>query len=172
MKEIESAVDAMETTEYPEGKNPQFNPEALRHEYHVRIDGEELKMNTRYPTGEMLLRRVGKRPCAFELIEEFHHHQNNVVEPGETVDLHEHGLKAFITAHKEIVTIFINDGAYAIERGERTVSEILTKVGQTPEGYDLFEEKDGPPLPLPPNQPVKIFGCEIFHTQPHSGGSS
>ena len=74
------------------------------------------------------------------------------------------------------MTIFINGDdrpdPYQIERGDRTVAEILAKVGQTRDGYVLLEEKDGPPLPLPPNQPVKIHGCEIFHTQPQSGGSS
>src|SRR5260370_857934 len=62
--------------------------------------------------------------------------------------------------------------AYEIERGSRTVAEILSKVGQAPEGYILLEEKNGPPLPLPPNVPVKIRGCEIFHSQTQSGGSS
>jgi len=140
--------------------------------YRVRIDGEPVKVETARPTGELLLSKVGKRPCAFELIEEFVHHDNDVVEPGEEVDLRKHGLKGFITAHKEIVTIFINDAPYPIERGDRTVAEILSKVGQSPDGYVLLEEKDGPPLPLPPNRPVKIRGCEVFHTQPQSGGSS
>jgi len=59
-----------------------------------------VKIETPHPTGEALLARVGKRPCAFELIEEFVHCENNVVEPGETVDLRKHGLKGFITAHR------------------------------------------------------------------------
>ena len=140
--------------------------------YRVRIDCEIVKVDTPHPTGEMLLSKVHKRPCAFELIEEFVHCENNVVEPGETVNLRKHGLKGFITAHKEIVTISINDKPYRIERGERTVAEILGKVGQTPEGYVLLEERDGPPIPVPPNLPVKVRGCEIFHSQPQSGGSS
>jgi hypothetical protein len=140
--------------------------------YRVRIDDETVKVHTPCPTGEDLLHKVGRKPCAFELIEELLHHENNVVEPHEKVDLRKHGLKGFITAHKEIVTIFINNDPYLIERGQRTVAEILAKVGQTPEGYILMEEKDGPPLPLPPNLPVKIHGCEIFHSQAQSGGSS
>jgi len=140
--------------------------------YRVRIDGETVKVETPCPTGEMLLSKVDKRPCAFELIEEFRHHKNDVVEPGEEVNLRKPGLKGFITAQKEIVTIFINGNPYRIERGERTVAEILSKVGQTPEGYLLLEEKNGPPLPLPSNLPVKISGCEIFHSQVQSGGSS
>jgi len=140
--------------------------------YRVRIDCEIVKVETPHPTGEMLLSKVHKRPCAFELIEEFVHCENSVVEPAETVNLRKHGLKGFITAHKEVVTIFINDKPYPIERGERTVTEILGKADQTPDGYILLEEKDGPPIPVPPNQPVKICGCEIFYSQPQSGGSS
>lgn len=141
-------------------------------EYRVHIDGEKVIIDTPYPTGEMLLSKVGKRPCAFELIEEFVHRENCVVEPDETVDLHKHGLKGFITAHKEIVTISINGNPYQIERGERTVAEILSEVGQTTEGYILLEEKNGPPMPLPPDLPVTICGCEVFHSQVQSGGSS
>ncbi len=140
--------------------------------YRVRIDEETVRVHTSCPTGEDLLQKVRKRSCGFELIAEFRHHENFVVEPHETIDLRRHGLKGFITAHKEIVTIFINDKPYRIERGERTVAEILAKVGQTPEGYILMEEKDGPPLPLPPSLPVKIHGCEVFHSQAQSGGSS
>lgn len=140
--------------------------------YRVRIDGETVKVHTQFPTGEELLHKVGKKPCAVELIEEFCHHENNVVEPSEKVDLRKHGLKGFITAQKEIVTIFINNDPYPIERGQRTVAEILKKVNQTPEGYTLLEEKGGPPLPLPPNQPVHIRGCEVFYSQAQSGGSS
>ena len=60
------------------------------------------------------------------------HCENRVIEPGETVDLRQHGLKGFITAHKEIVTILINGDPYPIERGERTVTEILGKLARLP----------------------------------------
>jgi len=140
--------------------------------YRVRIDGETIKVDMVEPTGELLLKEVHKRPCAFELIAEFKHHDNLVIEPNETIDLRRKGLKGFITAHKEIVTIFIKGDPYEIERGERTVAEILAKVGESPDGYILLEEKNGPPLPVPDNAPVKIHGCEVFHTQVKSGGSS
>jgi hypothetical protein len=140
--------------------------------YHVRIDGERFRIDTPRPTGEQLLGKVGKRPCAFELIEEFVDDKNDVVEPNEETDLRKKGLKGFITAHKEIVTIFINGDPYQIERGERTAAQILAKVNETTDGYVLLEEKNGPPMPLPPDRPVKIRGCEVFHTQPQSGGSS
>jgi hypothetical protein len=140
--------------------------------YQVSIDGEKVIVDTPYPTGNLLLSKVGKQPCAFELIEEFAHHENCVVEPDEAVNLRKPSLKGFLTAHKEIVTISINNDPYQIERGERTVAEILSKADKTPEGYILLEEKNGPPMPLPPNLPVTIRGCEIFHTQVQSGGSS
>jgi hypothetical protein len=162
---METEIDIFECSE--KGEDVPHAPA-----YRVRIDGETVRVDTPRPTGEELLAKVHKRPCAFELIEEFVHHRNDVVEPHEEVDLRKKGLKGFITAHREIVAIFINADPYQIERGERTVAEILAKVGQTPEGYVLLEEKGGPPLPLPPSQPVKIHGCEVFHTQPQSGGSS
>ena len=142
--------------------------------FRVPIDCECVRVEKQYPTGELLLHKVHKRPCAFELIAEFVHCENRVIEPGETVDLRQHGLKGFITAHKEIVTIFIGgaDHPYQIERGEHTVAQILAKVDKNPDGYVLLEEKDGPPLPIPPTEPVKISGCEMFFTQPQSGGSS
>lgn len=140
--------------------------------YHVRIDGQVFRIETPRPTGELLLSKVGKRPCAFELIEEFVDGKNDVVEPNEAVDIRRKGLKGFITAHREIVTIFIDNTPYLIERGARTVTEILGKVNKTTEGYVLLEEKDGPPLPVPPNEPVKIHGCEVFFVQPQSGASS
>ena len=140
--------------------------------YRVRIDGETFRIDTTKPTGKFLLEKVGKRPCAFELIAEFVHHENDVIEPDEEIDLRRRGLKGFITAHKEIVTIFINNDPYKIERGQHSVAEILAKVGQNPDGYILLEEKNGPPMPIPPNVPVHIKGCEVFFTQPQSGGSS
>ena len=142
------------------------------HAYRVRIDGENVRVETDHPTGELLLSKVGKRPCAFELIAEFKHDENFVVEPPEVIDLRRRGLKGFITAHKEIVTISINDNPFPIERGERTVAEVLSKVGQSPDGYVLFEDKHGTLMPLPDNRPVKIHGCEVFHSQVKTGGSS
>jgi hypothetical protein len=164
-QEREGAVDIFEYAQ----RGAEVPP---AHKYHVRIDGEQFEINTPRPTGDFLLGKVGKRSCAFELIEEFVHCENDVVEPKEEVDLRKKGLKGFITAHKEIVEIFIDGPAYRIERGDRTVAEILAKVGKTPEGYVLLEEKDGPPMPLPPDKPVKIRGCEVFYTQVQSGASS
>jgi hypothetical protein len=140
----------------------------------VPIDCERVRVETQFPKGGLLLAKVHKRPCAFELIAEFVHCENLVIEPEETVDLRQRGLKGFITAHKEIVTIFIegSEHPYQIERGKNTVAQILAKVDKTPEGYVLLEEKNGPPLPVPPNVPIEICGCELFFTQPQSGGSS
>jgi hypothetical protein len=142
--------------------------------FKVHIDDRVVHVDTAHPAGEALLSKVDKRPCAFELIAEFIHCDNDVIEPEEIVDLRQRGLKGFITAHKEIVTIFINgdEHPYKIERGVHTVAQILAKVDQTPDGYVLLEEKGGPPMPIPPNQPIEICGCEIFFSQPQSGGSS
>ncbi len=152
------------------GAKPHGGPHTTT--YHVHIDGDNIDVHEQHPSGEALLGLVGKKSCAFELIAEFKHHENDVIEPQETVDLADQHLKRFITAHKEIVTIYIEGDPYAIERGQRTVAEILGKVGKTPDAYALLEEKDGPPLPLPANQPVDIQGCEVFHYQVQSGGSS
>lgn len=145
------------------------------HAYRVPIDDEKVRIDTPTPTGEQVLAKVGKRPCAYELIAEFAHHQNQVIEPHEVIDLRERGFKGFITAHKEIVTIFIGgpEKPYPIERGERTVTAILGKVGLTADTHMLLEEKPGqPPLPLPADKPVHIHGCELFHVQVNTGGSS
>ena len=130
----------------------------------VRIDGVEVEVDTRHPTGEMLLGKVGKRSCAYQLIEEFVHHKNDVVEPNELIDLEKKGLKGFITAHKEIVTIFVDGAPVQSERGNRTVAEILAKVGKTPDGYALEEEKEGHYILLPFDVAVRLHGCEVFRT--------
>ena len=140
--------------------------------YRVVIDGEKQRIETPAPTGKELLDLVGKSPCSFELIAEFIHHENNVIDPDEVINLRQHGLKGFITAHKEIVTICIQGSPYPIHRGERTVTEILALVGKTPDGYILLQERDGPPVPVPENRPVSICGGEQFFVQVKSGGSS
>jgi hypothetical protein len=138
--------------------------------YWVHINGEKVKIETPHPTGDVLLKAANKQPCAFELIAEFIHHESEVVEPSESVDLRQHGLKGFITAHKEVVTIFIGGKPYTIERGERPVAEILLKAGLTSAGYDLYDDKTG--LPLPAGQAVNIHGCEEFIAQVRGGASS
>jgi hypothetical protein len=144
--------------------------------YKVRIDDDLVTVESRNPSGEMLLAKVHRRPCAYEIIEILTNHEKEVIEPEEHVDLRKHQLKGFITAHKEIVQIFIDGNPkpdpYSIERGDRSVADILAKVGKTPEAYILLEEKDGVLTPLPGNLPVKIRGCEVFHTQVQTGASS
>ena len=138
--------------------------------YWVHVNGEVIKVETPTLTGEALLKAAGKGACAFELIAEFSHNENEVIEPNETVNLRKHGLKGFITAHKEIVTISISGKPYSIERGDRTVADILARVSLAPAAYDLYDEKSG--LPVSSNQPVKIHGCEEFITQVRGGAAS
>lgn len=140
--------------------------------FKVPIDCALVRVETQHPTGDVLLSKVHKRPCAYELIAEFAHCENQVVEPNETIDLRQHGLKGFITAHKEVVTIFFGKDPYTIQRGVHSVAQLLALVGKNPEGYVLLEEKDGPPMPVPPTVPVNVHGCEVFFTQPQTGGSS
>ncbi|WP_158412968.1 multiubiquitin domain-containing protein [Holophaga foetida] len=140
--------------------------------YRVVIDGEKYRVETSTPTGKALLNLAGKIPCNFDLIAEFAHHENDVIDPDEVIDLRTRGLKGFITAHKEIVTIFVQSDPYRIERGGRTVAEILALVGKTPDGYILLQEKNGPPVPVPEDRPVSICGGELFFVQVKSGGSS
>lgn len=140
--------------------------------FKVPIDCELVRVDTQHPTGGLLLSKVHKRSCAYELIAQLVHCENQVIEPGETVDLRQRGLKGFITAHKELVTIYFGKDPYQIDRGQHTVAELLSLVGKDPEGYVLLEEKDGPPMPVPPAAHVKIHGCEVFYAQPQSGGSS
>jgi hypothetical protein len=163
---LEAEIDVLEYVErgkeIPHGRT-----------YRTKVDCETVRVDTLTPTGKLLLEKVCKRTCAYELIAEFVHCENQVVEPHETIDLRTPGLKGFITAHREIVEIFFGKDAVRIERGKRTVAEILKKVGKTPEAYILLEEKCGqPPMPIPANQPVEICGCEEFHTQVQTGGSS
>src|SRR5262245_18712419 len=155
------------------GDHEPAHPEAPHgRTFPVRIDDDHILLHEQRPTGQDLLAAVDKRPCAYELIEILQHDQKRVIAPDETVDLGLPGVDRFFTVHKEIVTITIDGDPYQIPRGERAVADILGKVGKTPDSYALLEEKDGPPLPLPSNQPVLIEGCEIFHTQVQSGGSS
>jgi hypothetical protein len=140
--------------------------------YRVTIDGEKYRVETPTVAGKDLLALAGKNPWGFELIAEFAHRENDVVDPDEAIDMRQHGLKGFITAHKETVTIFVQSAPYLIQRGERTVAEILALVGKTPEGYILLEEKDGPLIPVPEDRPVKVRGGEQFFVQVKSGGSS
>ncbi len=143
------------------------------HEFEVPIDGHSVRFATAIQTGLALLESVHKRPCAFELIAEFTHRENDVVEPDETIDIADKHLKGFITAHKENVTVFFGQTPYLISRGDHSVAEILRLAGKSSDAYTLYLEKDGsPPIPVPANQPVKVEGCEQFSYQVNSGGSS
>ena len=140
--------------------------------YRFRIDGDIHTADIRHLTGEAILGKAGKRPCAYELLQELTHRENEVVDSNETVDLRRHGLRGFITAHKETVTIFVDDKPYPIVRGERTVDEILGKVDETSEGFDLRQDIDGKLQLRPSNLHVSIKGCEAFFTQVKVGTTS
>ena len=102
------------------------------------------------------------------------------------IDLREFAERGEAVPHAGVYRVRIDDETVKVHTPCPTGEELLQKVGKRPCGFELIaefyhhhensviepEEKDGPPLPLPPNLPVKICGCETFHTQAQSGGSS
>lgn len=73
--------------------------------------------------------------------------------------------------HKAKVDIHIDCKTIRVKRGKHTVLE-LKKLGGVPDGYRLFEDKDGRLSPLDDNATVEIKGGECFESVPQSGGSS
>lgn len=143
--------------------------------YLARVDHEVFHLAAPDPTGAELLALVHKRPCSFELIEVFHDNdQTNVVLPEEKVDLRQKGLKGYLSAHRELVDIYLmSDKPIQVQRGTYSVAQLLEKANATPETHMLLQEIEGqPPLPVPPSQSINIVGCEVFYVQPQTGGSS
>ena len=140
--------------------------------YPVHIDEEHFTLHTQTVTGAELLSLVGRRPCRYALVQVIRHADDQFVDPDERVDLSVPGAERFVTVQKDIVIIEINSSPCSIARGDRSVTEILALVGQKPEAYDLLCERDGAILPLPSNLPVRVEGCEVFHSQVSSGASS
>lgn len=142
----------------------------------AHVDDTEVLFHEEFVTGEALLERVEKTPCAYTLIQLLPHDATQVIAPDATVDLGQPGAKRFVTKHKQLVDIYINKSdhpaPYEIAPGTHSVAEILGLAGLSADGYDLFIEKDGPPLPIAADTPVVIEGCEVFHAQVRSGGSS
>lgn len=139
---------------------------------HVVIDGQEITVRGKDFTGTSLLATIDKKPCAYELIAVFKHSENRVIEPDEHVDLQQHGLEGFITAHREVVEITVKDKHPRIERGEYPVAKILDLVDETVEGFILLEEKDGLLDRVPDDRILHIRGCEVFDSQVRTGSSS
>ena len=97
----------------------------------ITVDGKEFHIHTHRPTVEQILALVDRKLCAYELIELFHDGNNREVEPGDAIDLHHRGQHGFITAHRELVTIFIKGDPFEVKRGSHTVNQILGLVGLT-----------------------------------------
>lgn len=153
-------------------KHPQDGDHHSTDNYKVCIDEREFLIHSRHPSVEELLDLVGRKLCAYALIELLQG-ENREVEPSDSIDLHEHGKIGFITAHREVVTIFIKGRPYLVKRGEYSVDQILGLAGETSAGYNLYEEKLGqPPMPVPENEKLNIVGCEVFTYQVKSGTAS
>jgi hypothetical protein len=140
--------------------------------YRVRIDGDVYEVPSERLPERALLELTGKRDCAYELVEQFHDRENFVVEAGSEVDLTIPGLKGFITAHRAVVTIWIDNKDHSVERGSYSVAQILGLAGVAPDAYDLLEEKGGAVQPVSDKATIVIHGCEIFFSQVKSGSSS
>lgn len=159
-------TDELPNVHHQNGDHPSMDS------YKIRIDDREFLIHSRHPSVAELLELVGRKLCAYELIQLLEG-ENCEVEPGDTIDLRESGQHGFITAHREFVTILIKGNPYQIKRGEHTVDQILGLVGETSAGYNLYEEKLGqPPMPVPENEMLNIVGCEVFTYQVKSGTSS
>jgi hypothetical protein len=140
--------------------------------YSVRVDEKLFHSTNAIITGEELLALVGKRPCQYLMEKVNHHADDRFVYPQDKFDLSAPGLEEFASVLRDTVTIYVNGDPYDISWGKRTVEDLLRLVNQTTSGYDLLEEKNGKLLPVSPDIPVEIEGCEVFHTQPKSGASS
>lgn len=165
----------MESNINKEGEEPIVNQASGEHghrRYNITVDDDRFDLDHSIVTGLELMKLVKKRPCRYALVQVIPHADDQFIDPDEKVDLSKPGVEHFVTVQKDKVTIYVNGDPFEIAAGNHAVAEILGLVGETPDGYDLLEEKNGPPLPIPTTEPVCIEGCEIFHTQVKSGGSS
>lgn len=141
------------------------------HRYAIRIDEDRLTVNHPDPTGIELLARVGKKPCAYALVQILRHQDDEFIDPEERVDLRRPGVERFITVHKDDVTITIGEASVTLRRGAVAVSEIK-RLGGIADAYVLVQDKDGRLEPLPADGSVDIHGCEVFDSHPPEGGAS
>lgn len=168
-------VNRMEENINKGGEEPivnQASEERGRRRFSIIVDDDRFNLDHSTVTGLELMTLVKKRPCRYALVQVIPHADDQFIDPDEEVDLSKPGVERFVTVQKDKVTIYINGDPYEFASGSHSVADILGLVGESPDGYDLLEEKNGPPLPIPTTEPVCIEGCEIFHTQVKSGGSS
>lgn len=167
MSEPIEVVDALSHAE-------QSKPIPPAHMYTVQIDQKEFLIATGSPSVEQLLGLVDRQLCSHALFE-IRGNSKHSVEPGDKINLHEHGSSEFITEPRELVTIVVKNMSFTVQRGEYTIDQILALIDAnlTSTGYNLYEEKPGqPPMPVPEKANVDIVGCEIFSYQVKAGTSS
>lgn len=167
MKPIEDGADHGAAAELAGPAGAQHDgqePGAEKKErYQVSIDGAIYDLQTPEPTGAEIMALAGKKPCAFSLAK--------VIAPDERVHISKTDVAHFMTTAKDLVTIFIDGKPFEIHPGMTPVSEIK-RLGGVRDGYELDQEVDGVPMPLPADGEVEIHGCEIFYSQTPAGGSS
>jgi len=144
-------------------------------QYPIHIDEGRFVVTDYDPDGLSLLELAGKAPCRYALIQVIPNGDDQFIDPSERVDLRRPGLERFITALKDEVTIFIEHDHQSLSidmaRGDSSAANIKTIAG-VPDGYVLYQQKDGPPLPVADGAIINIEGCETFLTQVKGGGSS
>jgi hypothetical protein len=146
--------------------------QARKEQFVIQVDGHAIKVSEGTLSGEAILGLVDKRSCRYGLVRLLPRNEEKEVAPQDRVDVSEQGADRFRTYQKERVTITVKGTAFEIAAGNHSVADILGLMGESVDAYDLLEEKSGPPMPVPPSEPVFIEGCEVFHTQVKSGGSS
>jgi len=168
-------VNKMETQQNNQEASEPNNHEFADHgrkRFIVLVDDDRFDLDNPIVTGRELMKLVHKRPCRYALVQVFPYADDQFVEPDEKVDLTRPETDRFVTVQKETVVITVGGEPFEVKAGHHSVAQILGLVGENADAYDLLEEKDGPPMPIPPSQPIHIEGCEVFHTQVKSGGSS
>lgn len=157
-------------SEFESGSQWQPGGADERRTFKLQVDEQTYLFDKRLVAVETILEKVGKRTCEFHLVTEGPN--GSVLEVGTEIDLEQWGEKKCRVEPRKEVEIHIDNVLHLVVRGTYSAAQIIALGGKSPEGYDLLEEKAGPPQLVPTNKQIQIRGCEVFFTQPRSGASS
>ena len=104
------------------------------------------------------LNKVGKALLAFALIEELRHHHNDVVEPGERVNLTKHELKAS-SRRTKMSPHLDQQGSLHRRARNKTVAAILADPWGKRRTATSFRGERRRAAALPADAHVKVHGC-------------
>jgi len=117
------------------------------------------------------LRAISQTPANKELVLERAHGEDEVIEPGGSVDLGARGTEHIYT-EKRLITVFYKDDPLEIERGRYTGAQLSAKFG-VPSGYVLdLVKPDGEFKEIKPTDSVKVREGMHFVSHPPHGQSS